>query len=153
MGDNLVHLGHQLDVPLLQLRAPELHMELASLDPGIDADGVVPPETEGEIRPAPAHGGIEAVGQVGLVIGVIRALQNLLVRQEGAVVKGAGELADAAPHLLHQIPVQVGVGDTVALLLRPLPQGGVVGEDLARQEDGIVYALRRQADVLRANLV
>ena len=123
---------------------------LAAAVGGDDLDGVVGVVAEFEIRPAPADGGVHAVGDIAGIEHVVRAVHDLQVGAEHGQIQRGGHLADAAAVFQHGLAAHISRGAAVAPRGGALAEGGVVGKGLAGIEDDAVAGLGCQAHVVLA---
>ena len=105
---------------------------------------------EAELRPAPADRGVEAGGQIAHGEVVAAACVNLEVCKQRGVVERAGDLADAAADLLHDLAAGVCARGLIAARGGALAEGLVVVKLLAGHEHDAVYGLAGELHVVYA---
>ena len=113
-----------------------------------DLDGVIPAVAEGEVRPAPAHRGVAADGQVAGVEHMAVPQDDLQIAEHHRVVQGGGHLTDAAADAGGGAPRLVDARLIIAAGRRALSHRRVVPELLAGIVDPAVDGGGRQLDVL-----
>ena len=139
---------------ILPLGTVQNHVNLAVMDGGLDLDGVGAVVPELVVQRSPVNRGVHAEGHVIHQEHMGRALRRLQIRLENGIVDGRGHLADTAAHLgLGLAAAGVDQRFPVALGLGSLADGSVEGELLAREDDGSVYGLAGQLQVVSAVIV
>ena len=121
----MVHVGAEdLDAALVRV----------VVHPCVDLDGVFGVVAELEVRPAPAHRGVHAPGEIAHLELVAGALDDLQIGVEHGVVERGAHLADAAAVFLPDLAVGVGRGGLPAVGFRALAERIVEGERLSGNE-------------------
>jgi len=137
---SFINIG--LDIGAVQLGAPDLAVQTLAGHLNVDADGVVGAVLEAELGAAPADRGVKpVVGHIANHIHVVIALNYFKLRIHSRAVDGAGNLTDAAAHLIDGVAADVGGGCLVASCGGALTHHTVEVELLAGIEDKAVYHL------------
>ena len=150
----MVRAGLVKDLPVVEAHehvlvvyvgAENLHTAFVRffVHPGVDLDGVFGVVAELEVRPAPAHRGVHAPGEIAHLELVAGALDDLQIGVEHGVVECGAHLADASAEFLPHLAVGVSRGGEPAVCLGALAERFVEGERLSGDEHQPVEQLAR----------